>query len=63
MWQRLTINATGEVTACCRDAERLTLGNLDEKKDNLIDIWNGENLKKARDLHGKNLFIRRMQWL
>lgn len=52
LWQRLTINATGEVTACCRDAgKRLTLGNLDEKKDNLIDIWNGENLKKARDLH------------
>ena len=52
LWQRLTINATGEVIACCRDAgKRLTLGNLDEKKDNLIDIWNGENLKKARDLH------------
>ena len=32
LWQRMTINATGEVTACCRDAgKRLTLGKLDEK--------------------------------
>ena len=52
LWQRMTINATGEVTACCRDAgKRLTLGKLDEKNNNLTEIWNGENLQKARDLH------------
>jgi radical SAM protein with 4Fe4S-binding SPASM domain len=53
LWQRLTINATGEVTACCRDAgKRLTLGKLEEKNNSsLTDIWNGKNLKEARNLH------------
>ena len=32
LWQRMTVNVAGEVTACCRDAgKRLTLGIYDEK--------------------------------
>ena len=52
LWQRLTINATGEVTACCRDAgKRLTLGKLDDSETNLTDVWNGKSLNDARKLH------------
>lgn len=50
LWQRLTINATGEITACCRDAgKRLKLGDLN--KDQLKNIWDGEKLNHARYLH------------
>jgi radical SAM protein with 4Fe4S-binding SPASM domain len=50
LWQRLTINATGEVTACCRDAgKRLTLGKLEN--ESLTNIWNGNEIIKARYLH------------
>ena len=52
LWQRLTINATGEVTACCRDAgKRLTLGKLTDSTNNLTDVWNGSSLEEARKLH------------
>ena len=52
LWQRMTINATGEVTACCRDAgKRLTLGKYDETEKSLTDIWNGDKLKESRLLH------------
>ena len=52
LWQRLTINATGEVTACCRDAgKRLTLGKLNDSSTNLTDVWNGKRLMDARKLH------------
>ncbi len=52
LWQRLTINATGEVTACCRDAgKRLTLGKLTDSTNNLTDVWNGSSLREARKLH------------
>lgn len=51
LWQRLTVNATGEVTACCRDAgKRLTLGNM-KKDGSLKDIWDGKELQNARALH------------
>ena len=52
LWQRMTINATGEVTACCRDAgKRLTLGSLDDSQNNLKNIWDGIKLQEARKLH------------
>ncbi len=52
LWQRMTVNVAGEVTACCRDAgKRLTLGIYDEKNPNLTKIWEGKNLKEARKLH------------
>ena len=52
LWQRMTINATGEVTACCRDAgKRLTLGKLDKDGSSLTNIWNGDKLKEVRTLH------------
>jgi len=53
LWQRMTINATGEVTACCRDAgKRLTLGKYN-KDNNLKSIWEGKILKESRILHEK----------
>ena len=46
----MTVNATGEITACCRDAgKRLTLGKL--ANGTLSSIWEGEKLKNARYLH------------
>lgn len=54
LWQRMTINATGEVTACCRDAgKRLKLGQLNNEDNSLTKIWNGDVLNNARDLHEK----------
>ncbi len=51
LWQRMTINASGEVTACCRDAgKRLTIGALSDDVS-LLDIWTGQSLLKARELH------------
>ena len=48
----MTINATGEVTACCRDAgKRLTIGKLDNSHDNLKNIWDGKILEESRKLH------------
>ena len=48
-WQRMTINATGEITACCRDAgKRLTLGKLNNSEYNLTEVWNGKKLEEAR---------------
>ena len=50
----MTINATGEVTACCRDAgKRLKLGQLNNEDNSLTKIWNGDVLNNARDLHEK----------
>lgn len=55
LWQRMTINSTGQVTACCRDAgKRLEIGDLNTSPS-LLDIWNGEPLATARDLHKRGL--------
>ena len=52
LWQRMTINVTGEITACCRDAgKRLTLGKLNNSEYNLTEVWNGKKLEEARSLH------------
>ena len=53
LWQRMTINSSGQVTACCRDAgKRLEIGNLDTS-ESLLSIWKGTTLSKARKLHQK----------
>ena len=52
LWQRMTVNVGGEITACCRDAgKRLTLGNYNNEKPNLTEIWEGKKLEEARKLH------------
>lgn len=52
LWQRMTVNASGEVTACCRDAEkRLVLGDISNRETTLQSIWEGSILKNARQLH------------
>ena len=52
LWQRMTINVTGEVAACCRDAgKRLEIGRYDKNNKSLLAVWNGETLKNARRLH------------
>lgn len=46
----LAINANCDVSICCNDwAHRTVIGNI--KKEKLIDIWNGERLKKFRLNH------------
>ena len=59
LWQRMTVNVAGEVTACCRDAgKRLTLGIYDEKNPNLTKIWEGKNLKDFPLLSTTGCFAR-----
>ena len=46
----LAINPDGSVIACCVDWSRKTLlGNVNT--EHLIDIWNGEKLRKLRCIH------------
>ena len=41
----LIVNSDGEVTVCCADWKRkLVVGNL--KYQSMVDIWQGEKLKK-----------------
>lgn len=43
------IYVSGEVTLCCWDShERAVVGDV--KKENVLDIWNGPQLRKYRDL-------------
>ncbi|MEO5356720.1 MAG: radical SAM protein [Nitrospirae bacterium YQR-1] len=51
LWQRMTINVNGLVTACCRDAgKRLVIGDLNTGAT-LKEIWDGDALRDARYLH------------
>lgn len=48
----MVVNSNGTVSPCCVDWKRqLIIGNA--KNESLVDIWNGENLRKLQLLHLK----------
>lgn len=53
LWERLVIGADGTVMMCSNDEfEAYKLGNVND--ESIYDIWHGEKLTKARDLHMKH---------
>lgn len=49
VWQKLSVDWDGKVTACCADYDNLlTIGDI--KDSSLIELWNGKNLKAIRTL-------------
>jgi len=54
VYQKLSIDWDGKVTACCGDYDRfLTVGDIN--KNTLQEIWKGEELKAVRTLLDKKL--------
>jgi len=50
LWSGLYVTVEGKVALCCQDYEcKIELG--DTNKENIMDIWNGEVLKKYRTMH------------
>ena len=50
LWQRLVIGADGTVQLCSNDEmESNPIGDV--KKDSIFDIWHGEKMSKAREIH------------
>ena len=56
LWHYLAIHSDGNVTICCTDYDgKIKLGNVNNER--LIDIWNGEKLRKLRELQLKGNYI------
>ncbi|MFH1454649.1 MAG: radical SAM protein [Armatimonadota bacterium] len=52
LWTALSIRWNGEVSPCCIDiSNSMPLGNVKEKS--IMQIWNGEPIKKLREAHLK----------
>ena len=50
LWESVTINSDGKVSACCIDwKQALITGDLN--KESILDLWNGEELKDLREVH------------
>lgn len=55
IWQKMIIDWDGDVVLCCDDwSHSYPLGNL--KKQTIEEVWNGERIKKVRDLHKSGKF-------
>ncbi len=49
-WKRLIVMWDGSVTVCCVDINcELNFGDVNRER--IIDIWNGENLNRLREIH------------
>lgn len=55
IWQRVVVTWDGKIVMCCRDWDsENVLGTLDYAQGRNIEyFWNGEELKRVRDLHLK----------
>jgi radical SAM protein with 4Fe4S-binding SPASM domain len=49
VFDKLSINWNGTVSACCGDYDNFTIIG-DVREQSLLDIWNGEPLKKMREM-------------
>ncbi len=55
IWQKMIVDWNGEVVLCCDDWNHsVVLGDLN--KQTLMHVWNGEKLRKIRELHKKGEF-------
>ena len=60
LWERLVIGADGNVLLCANDEMELhKLGNV--RNESLYDIWHGEKLTKAREIHIKHLGVKEIE--
>ena len=60
LWERLVIGADGNVMLCANDEMELhNLGNV--RNESLYDIWHGERLNKAREIHIKHLGVKEIE--
>lgn len=60
LWERLVIGADGNVMLCANDEMELhNLGNI--RNESLYDIWHGERLNKAREIHIKHLGVKEIE--
>lgn len=60
LWERLVIGADGNVMLCANDEMELhKLGNV--RNESLYDIWHGERLNKAREIHIKHLGVKEIE--
>ena len=54
LWERFVIGADGNVMLCANDEmESYRLGNVQD--ESVFDIWHGEKLNKAREIHLKHM--------
>ena len=54
LWERLVIGADGHVMLCANDEmESYSLGDV--TNESLFDVWHGEKMTKAREIHMKHL--------
>ncbi len=56
LWRgAMVVQSNGDVVPCCRDVEgELAIGNVHESS--LLDIFNGDPMKRLRELHRKRRF-------
>ncbi|MBV4421994.1 radical SAM/SPASM domain-containing protein [Clostridium tyrobutyricum] len=55
IFDKLSINWNGDVTACCRDYDnKMLVGNINESS--LIDIWNSDKINSFRKILGENKY-------
>ena len=60
LWERLVIGADGNVMLCANDEMELhNLGNV--RDESLYNIWHGERLNKAREIHIKHLGVKEIE--
>ena len=60
LWERLVIGADGNVMLCANDEMELhNLGNV--RDESLYNIWHGERLTKAREIHIKHLGVKEIE--
>lgn len=57
LYQRLTVSSTGVVKLCFNDEMGIyDVGDLN--KDTVYDVWHGQRLEKAREIHLKHLGVK-----
>ena len=57
LYQRMTVDASGDVKLCFNDEMgSVNVGNLN--KETVSQVWRGEKLQKAREIHLKHLGVK-----
>ena len=59
LYQRMTVDASGDVKLCFNDEMgSVNVGNLN--KETVSQVWRGEKLQKAREIHLKHLGVKEL---
>ena len=60
LWERMCIGADGRVMLCGND-EMMSNQIGDATKESVYDIWHGEKLEKAREIHKKHMGAKELE--